>query len=170
MEGITITISGKFHSLLKSNGMKGEKYEHIIVRLIKPEYSQDYKKFQSAETREKPQKPAIKAQEPLKKPVLVKLEKKVKSKLSKPKAFKNKPKLRLSTKIPRKIEKIPKSQAKQKKIPGNEQLNQWKYKKNLELQRLRTELELAKLSNDTVKIREMAIQLSKIKEELEQKK
>ena len=37
----TIPISKEFHDWLKSKGSKGESYEAIIKRLIKPEHMQD---------------------------------------------------------------------------------------------------------------------------------
>ena len=37
----TIPVSKEFHDWLKSKGSKGESYEAIIKRLIKPEHMQD---------------------------------------------------------------------------------------------------------------------------------
>ena len=34
----TIPISKKFHDWLKSKGMKGESYEDVIKKLLKPEF------------------------------------------------------------------------------------------------------------------------------------
>lgn len=37
----TIPISKKFHDWLKAKGKKGESYEDVIKRLLKPEYAQE---------------------------------------------------------------------------------------------------------------------------------
>ena len=37
----TIPISKKFHDWLKSKGRKGESYEDVIKRLLKPEFQQE---------------------------------------------------------------------------------------------------------------------------------
>ena len=37
----TIPISKKFHDWLKSKGMKGESYENVIKKLLKPEFQQE---------------------------------------------------------------------------------------------------------------------------------
>ena len=39
----TIPISKEFHDWLKSKGMKGESYEEVIKKLLKPEYQRDLK-------------------------------------------------------------------------------------------------------------------------------
>ena len=169
MEGITITVSSKLHDLLKRNGLKGESYEHIILRMARQEFLQDYRKFQSpAESKEKPKpvlkKPVKKVQKPVAKPSAKKPEKQAKAKPLKPQAVKKKPKAKKAKKIP---ENLP---IKSEKIAVSNELKQWQYTKNLELQGLKTELELAKLSNDTAKINEIALRLAKLKQELEQKK
>ena len=38
----TIPISKQFHDWLKSQGRKGESYEDVIKRLLKPELLQDF--------------------------------------------------------------------------------------------------------------------------------
>ena len=173
MEGITITVSSKLHDLLKRNGLKGESYERIILRMARQEFSQDYRKFQSSEPKEKPKlvqaqavlkKPVKKVQKPIAKPSAKKPEKQAKAKPLKPQAVKKKPKAKKAKKIP---ENLP---IKSEKIAVSNELKQWQYTKNLELQGLKTELELAKLSNDTAKINEIALRLAKLKQELEQKK
>ena len=174
MEGTTITISSKLHDLLKKNGMKGESYEHIILRMVRQEFSQDYRKFQS-ELKEKPKpvqaqvvlKKPVKVQKPSAKPSAKKPEKQAKAKPLKPQAVKKKPKPSAKAK---KAKKIPKKlPIKSEKIAVSDELKQWQYIKNLELQGLKTELELAKLSNDTAKINEITLRLAKLKQELEQK-
>jgi len=177
MENITITVSSKLHDLLKKNGMKGESYERIILRMARQEFSQDYRKFQSSEPKEKPKlvqaqavlkKPVKKVQKPIAKPSAKKPEKQAKAKPLKPQAVKKKPKPSAKAKKAKKIpEKLP---IKSEKIAVSNELKQWQYTKNLELQGLKTELELAKLSNDTAKINEIALRLAKLKQELEQKK
>ena len=37
----TIPISKEFHDWLKSEGRKGESYEDVIKRLLKPEFQQE---------------------------------------------------------------------------------------------------------------------------------
>ena len=37
----TIPVSKKFHDWLKGKGKKGESYEDVIKRLIKPEFQQE---------------------------------------------------------------------------------------------------------------------------------
>ena len=178
MEGITITVSSKLHDLLKRNGLKGESYEHIILRMARQEFLQDYRKFQSpAESKEKPKlvqeqavlkKPVKKVQKPVAKPSAKKPEKQAKAKPLKPQAVKKKPKPSAKAKKAKKIpEKLP---IKSEKIAVSNELKQWQYTKNLELQGLKTELELAKLSNDTAKINEITLRLAKLKQEFEQKK
>ena len=39
----TIPISKEFHDWLKSKGMKGESYEDVIKKLLKPEYQRELK-------------------------------------------------------------------------------------------------------------------------------
>ena len=41
MDITTIPISKKFHDWLKTKGMKGESYEDVIKKLLKPEYKQE---------------------------------------------------------------------------------------------------------------------------------
>ena len=175
MEGITITVSRKLHDLLKRSGMKGESYEHIILRMVRQEFSQDYRKFQS-ELEEKPKpvqaqadvKKPIKVQKPSAKPSSKKHEKQAKAKPLKPQAVKKKPKPSAKAKRAKKIpENLP---VKSEKITVSDELKQWQYTKNLELQGLKTELEIAKLSNDSAKINEITLRLAKLKQELEQKK
>ena len=38
MADTTISVSKKFHDWLKSKGKKGESYEDLLKRLLKPEY------------------------------------------------------------------------------------------------------------------------------------
>ena len=48
MTTTTIPISKEFHDWLKSKGMKGESYEAVIKRLLKPEYLQEVEGSQSS--------------------------------------------------------------------------------------------------------------------------
>lgn len=169
MEGITITLSSKLHNLLKKNGMKGESYEHIILRMTKQEFSQDFKKFQSVEAKEKPKPVAKPIVQQAKKPkeqkqAAKKIEKPLKAK---PKAVKNvvKKKQAKPAQKPQKKARPEKLQVQAEKTSPRDELEQLRYRQNLELQRLKTELELAKLSNDTAKINEIAIRLAKLKED-----
>ncbi len=41
MASTTISVSKEFRDWLKSKGMKGESYEDIIRKLLKPEYLQE---------------------------------------------------------------------------------------------------------------------------------
>ena len=43
MADTTISVSKEFHDWLKDKGLKGESYEEIIKRLIKPEMLEEYK-------------------------------------------------------------------------------------------------------------------------------
>ena len=42
MTTTTIPISKEFHDWLKSKGKKGESYEDVIKRLLKPEFQQEF--------------------------------------------------------------------------------------------------------------------------------
>ena len=41
MAETTLSISKEFHDWLKSKGKKGESYENIIKKMLKPEFSQE---------------------------------------------------------------------------------------------------------------------------------
>lgn len=41
MENTTISVSKKFRDWLKSKGTKGESYEDIVKKMLKPEFLQD---------------------------------------------------------------------------------------------------------------------------------
>ena len=43
MTNTTIGLSEKFHDWLKSKGTKGESYEDIIKKMLKPEYMNELK-------------------------------------------------------------------------------------------------------------------------------
>ena len=43
MTNTTIALSEKFHDWLKSKGTKGESYEYIIKKMLKPEYTKELK-------------------------------------------------------------------------------------------------------------------------------
>ena len=45
MSVTTIPISRKFHDWLKSKGMKGESYEEVIKKLLRPELLQELEEF-----------------------------------------------------------------------------------------------------------------------------
>lgn len=42
MADTTISVSKEFHDWLKSKGKKGESYEEIIKKMLKPEYLQEH--------------------------------------------------------------------------------------------------------------------------------
>ena len=44
----TIPISRRFHDWLKTKGMKGDSYEDIIKKLLKPEAHQELEEFQAS--------------------------------------------------------------------------------------------------------------------------
>ena len=46
----TIPISKKFHDWLKSKGKKGESYEDVIKKLLKPEFQQELGEESSQES------------------------------------------------------------------------------------------------------------------------
>ena len=46
MADTTLSVSMKFHDWLKSKGKKGESYEDIIKKMLKPEFLQDLKNSQ----------------------------------------------------------------------------------------------------------------------------
>ena len=41
MADTTISVSVKFHDWLKSKGKKGESYEDVIKKMLKPEFAQE---------------------------------------------------------------------------------------------------------------------------------
>ena len=43
----TIPISKKFHDWLKGKGVKGESYEDVIKKLLKPEFQQELEESQA---------------------------------------------------------------------------------------------------------------------------
>lgn len=47
MGDTSISISKEFHNWLKSKGKKGEKYEDIIKRMLKPEFLNEIKQENS---------------------------------------------------------------------------------------------------------------------------
>ena len=46
MTNTTISISKKFHEWLKSKGDKGDSYEKIITKLLKPNMAEEYEKYE----------------------------------------------------------------------------------------------------------------------------
>ena len=50
MADTTISVSKKFHDWLRSKGMKGESYEDIIKKLLKPEFLQELDSDYSSES------------------------------------------------------------------------------------------------------------------------
>ena len=44
----TLSVSKKFHDWLKSKGSKGENYEDIIKKLLKPEFVKEFESFKSS--------------------------------------------------------------------------------------------------------------------------
>ena len=56
MTNTTISISKKFHEWLKSKGDKGDSYEKIITKLLKPDMAKEYEKneFKAIEKKAQP--------------------------------------------------------------------------------------------------------------------
>lgn len=156
MEGTTIFLSKEFHDWIKSKGRKGESYENIMISLLKPEYNRELASIKkinskaSAAPAKKPKKAALYNAAPKaiskKKP-----NKPMPSKAAKPKA--------VSKKTRTKAKSYRAAKAKSPSVI--KELKELKYKKNLELQSLKVELELAKLSNDANKIRILSAQIAK---------
>ena len=48
MATTTIPISKDFHDWLKGKGKKGESYEDVIKKLLKPEFQQELEGFQES--------------------------------------------------------------------------------------------------------------------------
>lgn len=48
MAETTISVSKKFHDWLKNKGKKGESYEDIIRRMLKPEFLQELEESQDS--------------------------------------------------------------------------------------------------------------------------
>ena len=48
MTDTTISVSKKFHDWLKSKGKKGESYEDVVKRMLKPEFLQDLENFEGS--------------------------------------------------------------------------------------------------------------------------
>ena len=191
MASTTISVSREFHEWLKSKGKKGENYEGVIKRLLKPNLIQELERFGipshkleedikqkttlksikygleniSPDSKTKPKKEKVIKSQKIKIPNIGKNKqvlkpKTVKKRLQKPKFP--------ETKITKKPN-IWKKLSTTADVVDEEESNRWETEKNLELQRLQTELELAKLSNDTAKMGELAASISKLKEELNQK-
>ena len=53
MADTTISVSKKFHDWLKSKGKKGESYEDLIKRLLKPEYVREFENSKGSGEEEK---------------------------------------------------------------------------------------------------------------------
>ena len=51
MANTTISVSEKFHEWLKSKGKKGESYEDVIKKMLKPEFVKELEKIQSSAKR-----------------------------------------------------------------------------------------------------------------------
>jgi len=48
MADTTLSVSKEFHEWLKSKGRKGESYEDIIKKMLKPEYAQELESNQAS--------------------------------------------------------------------------------------------------------------------------
>ena len=48
MTDTTISVSRKFHDWLKSKGKKGESYEKVIKKMLKPEFLKEFEGSQSS--------------------------------------------------------------------------------------------------------------------------
>lgn len=92
--------------------------------------------------------------------------------LPKPKIIKKRPEPKVITSKTRKkpLNISKKFPTKPRVSEAKDEHKQWVNNKNLELQGLKIEFELAKLSNDTAKMRELAALISKLKEDVDRKK
>ncbi len=197
MGNTTILVSEKFHEWLKGKGMKGESYENIIVRVMRREYQQEFKQVIEQFKSQKPKagKAMPEPRTEMQRTPVQKEPNKGKDLKNKPSKVSraNQPKPTVKPIVARKMPKrpvkpttnTPKSKNVSKTKPAikqnkqknlfksvdveiDEELNRWHNEKKLELQRLKTELELAKLSNNAVKINELAISIAKLQKDLEQ--
>ena len=183
----TLSVSKKFHEWLKSKGSKGENYEDIIKKLLKQEFVSELKSVRGPSVvpskyedsildlgRKNTKKEAIvvvktipKSIEPKKnkiqKPTAPKIHKES-SKQKMVKKFKESKPAVTSKSDSESPNITKKSGSKQKTIGVNEKLKQHEYEKNLELQGLNIELELAKLSNDTEKVKKLSDSIAKLQE------
>jgi len=153
MTDTTIAISRKFHDWLKSKGAKGESYEDIIKKVIRAEFLQDL---------EGNQEYLIK----LKKATKPKKESISRKRVDK-KSIGKKPAIAKKTVM--KQSRPSKRQTPKPTVAGKE-INEWKANKNLELQRLKVEFELAKLSDNAAKMKELSAQIAKLKGDLDKSK
>ena len=172
----TISVSKEFHDWLTNKGNKGESYEDVIKKLIRNEYLREYTSSSGTPILIKKEIPKLvkkqkAAKNPLKLKTYTEVEKHVK--LQKPTLTKivgtepltkvrlkpQKPKLPVPKKLiaPKKVVKVSKV---------DEQLLQLKNERKLELQRLSTEFELAKLANNSARVDELAVRIAKMKREL----
>lgn len=191
MGDTTISISSKFHEWLESKGKKGESYEDVIKKLLKPNLSQELgtsnlikkKSLKQVEVkRNLPQQKTVKVagigninsknitSNSFKKQVNLDPNRNKKKPLQKPILPKKIPQTQFAVK-PKKSNKLGLSKKPvtiSNKGVVNDEVNQWKNEKKLELDHLKIELQLAKLSNDEAKKRELAVSITKLKEELDQ--
>ncbi len=156
MADTTISVSKKFHDWLKSKGAKGESYEDIIKKVVKTEFSKEFGSVKN--TAPSPGSNSLKS-------------------IAAPKSIKKaadvpSPKAAIKEKPAPKNKKISVNEKKTSSKPANasKEIKQWRYEKNLELQHMETELELAKLSNDAAKAKELSSSIAQLKFQLEQRK
>ena len=196
MANTTISVSEKFHEWLKGKGRKGESYEDVIKKMLKQEFLKEVEhesvpiKVQSSkpkrtddemkdvkelarkldvvsrESKTKPKKEKAMKSQKGNKP-LSKIEKAKASTKSKLANESQKPKVQSALKNIN-PDVLKKSSTKSKPTKTNDDIKQLRNEKNLELQRLEVELELAKLSNDVGKVKELPVLISKLKQELQQ--
>lgn len=55
MAETTISVSKKFHDWLKSKGKKGESYEDVIKKMLKPEYLKELEGYKVSQEPEEPE-------------------------------------------------------------------------------------------------------------------
>jgi hypothetical protein len=193
MAGITIMVSKEFHDWLKSKGNKGESYEDVLKRVIKADFLRSLKQDAPVEPKKSEVFEGIVGQKktagtlpkiPTKQRVMpdrppkITLEKSIEStNISTEtilesmgiKRADEKPSLKRKKKIGEKSmskKQGAKSSAKPANNPANSGLDKWKSQKNIELQRLRAEIEKAKMSNNIKKIRQLAVSIAKLRKDV----
>ena len=175
----TLSVSKKFHEWLKSKGSKGENYEDIIKKLLKPEFVSELKAARGPSVIPSKDEDSILnlgRKNTKKEAIVVKtFPNSIKPKENKiqkpnaPKTNKESGKQKMVKKFkeskPAKLKSpntTKKSGSKQKATGVNVNLKQHEYEKNLELQGLNIELELAKLSSDTDKVKKLSDSIAKL--------
>lgn len=152
MTDTTIAISKEFHDWLKSKGTKGDSYEDIIKKVIRADYLQDLEdghEYIKVKKAAKLKKEKISRKKADKKPVGKKI------------VMAKKPVVKQSSAAKKQTSKP---------AEAGKEIKEWKANKNLELQRLKVEFELAKLSDNEAKMKDLSTQIAKLKGDLDKSK